>query len=52
MATTLQLFNIQKKKDSSGQEIEVDGGYTDGFAMYVLTFKSSTLKWSDQDATQ
>ncbi len=36
MATVLQQFNIQKKKDASGKEIEVDGGYTDGFAMYVL----------------
>jgi len=36
MATVLQQFNIQKKKDPNGKEIEVDGGYTDGFAMYVL----------------
>ncbi|KJA21689.1 hypothetical protein HYPSUDRAFT_67610 [Hypholoma sublateritium FD-334 SS-4] len=48
MATVLQLFNIQKKKDSSGKEIEVDGGYTDAFAIEPLPFECTILPRSTE----
>ncbi|KJA21677.1 hypothetical protein HYPSUDRAFT_41817 [Hypholoma sublateritium FD-334 SS-4] len=35
IVNVLQSFDIQKKRDSSGNEIPVDGGYTDGLTMYV-----------------
>lgn len=47
IATVLQNFDIQKKKDSEGHEIPIPEGHTDGFVMYVvylpLKFNSNLL---------
>ena len=45
MATILQNFDIQNKKDAEGDEIPIPDGHTDGFIMYVVSPHIFDTSW-------
>jgi cytochrome P450 len=50
IAAVLSTFNVQKKKDSSGKEIPLNGEYTDGLVSHPLPYECSVTPRSDGTA--
>ncbi|KAG6901769.1 hypothetical protein C0995_008111 [Termitomyces sp. Mi166 len=48
IATTLATFNIRKAKDERGNEITIDGGYTDGLVSHKHPFHCSITPRSEE----
>lgn len=50
IVTVLSMFNIRKVKDASGNEIPLNGDYTDGLISHPLPYQCSVTPRSDEAA--